>query len=100
MATMFWLERLIRLLRPMPPTPTAAIFSVSLGAVRPRPSTCRGTMAKPADVAATLDTKLRLEIRAMISLQLVLTDRQPDDTPCHRLHRCKGGTGCAGPCSA
>ena len=33
---MFSLARLIRLLRPCPPTPTPATFSVSLGGVKPR----------------------------------------------------------------
>ena len=50
----------------MPPTPTAAMFSVSLGAVKPRPSTWRGTMAKPADVTATLVTNVRREIFAIV----------------------------------
>ena len=70
-ATMFSEARLTRLLRPWPPTPHAATFSVSLGAVKPRPSTCLGTMAKPADVAATLRTNRRLEILAIgVCLQL------------------------------
>src|SRR5258708_6154414 len=43
---MFWLARLIRLLRPVPPPPTAAMFNVSLGGVQPRPRHCLGTMAK------------------------------------------------------
>src|SRR6185295_19143517 len=89
---MFSEARLTRLLRPMPPTPTAATFSRSLGAVRPRPSTCRGTMAKPADVAATRDTNLRLEILAIVISPIALTDKHSDDTPepslviCGRLH--------------
>src|SRR5882762_1491260 len=78
---MFSVARLTRSLRPCPPTPTAATFSRSLGAVWPRPSTWRGTMAKPAEVAATLDTKLRLDIRAIFFVSNGLTDRQPNDTP-------------------
>src|SRR6516164_5784744 len=58
-AARFWLARLIRLLRPIPPTPTHAMFRTSLGGVNPRPSTCRGTMVKAALLAATLDRKLR-----------------------------------------
>src|SRR2546425_5468905 len=59
---MFWLARLIRLLRPMPPTPTPAMFNVSLGGVNPRPRTCLGTMAHAAPPAATLVRKVRREI--------------------------------------
>src|SRR5712664_4272252 len=59
---MFWLARLIRLLRPMPPTPTAAMFNVSLGGVNPRPRTCLGTMAQAAPPAATSVRKVRREI--------------------------------------
>src|SRR6266702_8192476 len=42
------------LLRPMPPMPTQAMFSRSLGGVKPRPSTCLGTMAIAAPVAAAV----------------------------------------------
>jgi len=49
------------------------------GSREPRPSTCRGTIAKPADVAATWDTNLRLEILAIVMSPL--TDKHPDDTP-------------------
>src|SRR5260370_17983781 len=59
---MFWLARLMRLLRPMPPTPTAAMFNVSLGGVNPRPRTCLGTMAQAAPPAATSVRKVRREI--------------------------------------
>src|SRR5437660_11765402 len=58
---MFWLARLIRLPRPMPPTPTPATFSVSLGGVKPRPSTWRGPIATPAVPAATFFKNLRLD---------------------------------------
>src|SRR5712692_1731254 len=56
---MFSLARLIRLLRPMPPTPTPATFSLSLGGVNPRPSTCLGTMENAAPLAATFVRNLR-----------------------------------------
>src|SRR2546422_2291828 len=59
---MFWLARLIRLERPMPPTPTAAMFSMSLGGVNPRPRTFLGTMAHAAPLAAALARKARREI--------------------------------------
>ena len=64
---MFWVERLTRSLRPCPPTPTAATFSVSLGASNPRPSTCRGTTVRPAPVTATLDMNLRLDTGMLVS---------------------------------
>src|SRR5438876_1596394 len=56
---MFWVARLTRLLRPMPPTPTPAMFSVSLGGVKPRPSTWRGTIANPAVPADTFLKNVR-----------------------------------------
>src|SRR5713226_2446529 len=59
---MFWLARLIRLLRPMPPTPTAAMLSVSLGGANPRPRTLLGTMVNAAPPAATSVRKVRREI--------------------------------------
>jgi hypothetical protein len=43
---MFWVASATRLARPMPPTPTPAMFSLSLGGVKPRPKTWRGTMVK------------------------------------------------------
>src|SRR2546422_6038381 len=49
-------------LRPMPPTPMQATLSLSLGARKPRPSTCRGTMVK-ATPAPTSPTNFRLEMR-------------------------------------
>src|SRR5260370_35669422 len=72
---MFWLARLIRLVRPMPPTPTPAMFSVSLGAVNPRPSTCLGTMAHAAPPAATLVRKVRREISFF--LLMIISPGQP-----------------------
>src|SRR5262245_40799638 len=57
---MFWLARLKMLLRPIPPTPTPATFSRSLGGVNPRPRTCLGTTASPAPAAAAV-TNLRLD---------------------------------------
>src|SRR5260370_41657565 len=59
---MFWLARLIRLVRPMPPTPTAAMLSVSLGGGNPRPRTVLGIMAQAAPPAATSVRKVRREI--------------------------------------
>src|SRR5438105_169871 len=59
-------------LAPIPPTPIQAMLSLSLGGVKPRPSTCRGTMVK-ATPAPTSPTNLRLEmrLRAMIRPPLV-----------------------------
>src|SRR6476661_1006445 len=56
---MFSVAGFTRSERPCPPTPTAATLKRSLGAVCPRPSTCRGTIAKPAPVSATSETKSR-----------------------------------------
>src|SRR5215472_4079514 len=56
---MFWLARLMRFWRPMPPTPTPAMFSRSLGGVKPRPSTWRGTKAAAAPLAAAVLRNLR-----------------------------------------
>src|SRR5687768_6100102 len=53
------------LLPPMPPNPTVAMFTVSLGAWKPRPSTWRGTMVKPAPAAAVVVRNLRLEMSLM-----------------------------------
>src|SRR5712691_825451 len=72
---MFWLARLIRLLRPMPPTPTPATFNVSLGGVNPRPRTCLGTMAHAAPPAATLVRKVRREISFF--LLMIISPGQP-----------------------
>src|SRR5205809_7236839 len=59
--------------------PTTATLTRSLGAVRPRPRTCRGTIMKPAVAAATVVTKSRRDTQersrsfgAMVSLQLCL----------------------------
>src|SRR6266545_5977702 len=72
MATRFWLDRLIRLARPMPPTPTPAMLSVSLGAVNPRPRTCRGTIAKPAVGRPTLLTNFRRDGSAGLLIALLV----------------------------
>src|SRR5262245_32883599 len=56
---MFWLIRLRVLDPPMPPIPTVAILTVSLGAWNPLPSTWRGTIVRPAPVAATVVTNFR-----------------------------------------
>src|SRR4051794_6982008 len=79
---MFWLARLMRLLRPIPPTPTPAMLSVSLGAVKPRPSTRRGTMAKPAVPALTFFRKVRRDtpsrlLAMAVPPPLILTDSEP-----------------------
>src|SRR6266446_5655205 len=67
---MFWLARLIRLARPMPPTPTAAMFSVSLGGGTPRPRTWLGTMAQAAPPAATLARNVRREISFLLLMSV------------------------------
>src|SRR5688572_2558274 len=57
---MFWLDRACRLARPMPPTPTAAMLTRSLGAMRrvfPKP--CTGRMANAVAAAAALRTNSR-----------------------------------------
>src|SRR5215208_4285056 len=54
------------LLPPMPPNPTVAMFTVSLGAWNPRPSTCRGRMVRPAP-AAVVERNVRLEMSLMES---------------------------------
>src|SRR6267154_4597950 len=71
---MFWLARLIRLVRPMPPTPTPATFSVSLGGVNPRPRTCLGTIAHAALPAATLVRNVRREMSFF--LLMIISPRQ------------------------
>src|SRR5260370_42484945 len=69
-ATIFWLARLIRLLRPIPPTPTHAIFSMSLGGVNPRPRTCLGTIVTAALATAAFSIKLRREISFFSDIRL------------------------------
>src|SRR5438132_14311634 len=64
---MFSVDRLTRSLRPCPPTPTAATFRRSLGAVKPFPRTLRGTIAYPAPVIATFLTRPRREVLMTIS---------------------------------
>src|SRR5688572_19678004 len=53
------------LLPPMPPMPTVAMFTVSLGAWNPRPSTCRGTMVRAAPAPAAVLTNFRLVTSVM-----------------------------------
>src|SRR5262249_51515895 len=60
-ATTFSVARFTRLVRPWPPTPTAAMFRRSLGAVKPRPITDRGTIVKPATTMATFRINFRLD---------------------------------------
>src|SRR4029079_1568003 len=57
---MFWLMRLRVFEPPMPPIPTVATLTVSLGAWNPLPSTWRGTIVRPAPVAGTGVTHFRL----------------------------------------
>src|SRR5438132_10946714 len=71
---MFWLARLMRLARPMPPTPTLAMFSVSLGGVNPRPRTCLGTMAHAAPPAATSVRNVRREISFFLLMSVFSKD--------------------------
>src|SRR5438094_9760291 len=71
---MFWLARLMRLARPMPPTPTPAMFSVSLGGVNPRPRTCLGTMAHAAPPAATSVRNLRRDISFFLLIGIFSKD--------------------------
>src|SRR5215831_9796396 len=54
---MFWLATARMLLRPMPPMPTQAMLSRSLGGVKPCPSTCLGTIVRAAPVAAAVSMK-------------------------------------------
>src|SRR4029077_341945 len=56
---MFCEARLMRLARPIPPTPTLAMLSVSLGGTKPRPRTWRGTMVNAAAVAAACEINFR-----------------------------------------
>src|SRR5262245_41508649 len=63
---MFWLGTARMLLRPMPPMPTQAMLSRSLGGVKPRPSTCRGTMTIPAPVIAAVSMKWRRDTPSVL----------------------------------
>src|SRR5689334_2675216 len=56
MATMFWLISAWAFEAPWPLMPTIATFTMSLGAFIPRPSTCRGTIMKPAAAVPTVAT--------------------------------------------
>src|SRR5215218_7043514 len=55
------------LLPPMPPNPTVAMFTVSLGAWNPRPRTWRGRIVTPAPAAVVVLRNLRLEMSLMES---------------------------------
>ena len=77
--------RLRRLVRPMPPTPTPAMLSRSLGGVWPRPSTCRGTIVTAAVVAAAFFTKSRLEIMAVSSWRSTFAWSLSEGWPCARM---------------
>src|SRR6266704_1309003 len=79
---MFWLARLIKFARPIPPTPTPAMFSKSLGGVIPFPNTCRGTMVSPAPATATSFTNSR---RVISRLLLIVFPRAPSCAA--KLHR-------------
>src|SRR4030095_4134569 len=48
MFTLELFENSARSLSPFPPAPIPAIFNLSLGATKPRPNTCLGTIKKPA----------------------------------------------------
>src|SRR5260370_40571864 len=61
----------MRLLRPIPPTPTQATFMVSLGGTKPRPRTCRGRMVKAAPVTAALVINSRRETSFVFSVKSI-----------------------------
>src|SRR6266403_1849427 len=71
---MFWLARLIKFARPIPPTPTPATFSQSLGGVNPLPNTCRGTFVSPPPAIASSFTNSR---RVISRLLLIVFPRAP-----------------------
>src|SRR5687767_1960858 len=73
------------LLPPMPPNPTVAMFTVSLGAWKPRPSTCRGTMVKPAPAAAVVVRNVRLEMSLMESPRAQLRRAEEREQPANFL---------------
>src|SRR4029077_898640 len=49
----------MRLARPLPPTPTPAMLSLSLGGTKPRPRTWRGTIVRAAAAPACDRNSLR-----------------------------------------
>src|SRR5438552_16316280 len=79
---MFWLARLIKFARPIPPTPIPATFSKSLGGVMPLPNTCRGTILRPAPATAASFTNSR---RVIPRLLLIVFPRAPSCSA--KLHR-------------
>src|SRR5258705_11826017 len=62
---MFCEATLIRLARPMPPTPMLAMLSLSLGGTKPRPRTWRGTVVNAA-VAAACERNFRRGIEVFL----------------------------------
>src|SRR5690554_3469496 len=57
-ATMFSDSRFLRLAKPIPPTPTPAMFNLSLGALCPKPATTwLGMIEKAAAAAAVVPRK-------------------------------------------
>ena len=63
---MFWLRTAESSLPPVPPMPTAAMLTVSLGACMPRPSTWRGTIVSPAPVLATVVMNFRRDMPSVM----------------------------------
>jgi hypothetical protein len=59
------------LVRPIPPTPTAAIFNKSLGGVIPLPNTWRGTIVKAAPVTTASVTNSRRVISFLWFISLL-----------------------------
>src|SRR5258706_2742943 len=76
---MFCEATLIRLARPMPPTPMLAMLSLSLGGTKPRPSTWRGTMVSAA-VAAACERNFRRGIE-LFSVMGSLCGEESNTTP-------------------
>src|SRR4029078_4686319 len=100
---MFWLGTARRLLWPMPPMPTAAMLSRSLGGVKPRPSTWRGTMSRAAPVMAALSMNCRRDTPSVLISSMTPPLRVGHDIPsphvathsagmvCNRFRRPGGG---------
>src|SRR5215470_7482243 len=97
---MFWLARAMRLARPIPPTPTPAMFRMSLGGVNPRPSTCLGTIMSAAPEAAV---RVRNSRRDVVFLALIPDSPGTGDIiPCLALvcdHQLWAAGDCAEHCS-
>src|SRR6266700_4076332 len=71
---------------PRPPTPMQAMFRVSLGARKPRPSTWRGTMVKAATAPTSL-TNVRREMRLRVMMGVSSISRR--GLACGRAPRAK-----------